>query len=120
MITLDSLVGEHVLDAADICVEKGQATVLRFRLNGQVLAAVEDPHDGYASSLDAIQQSNAEVKNTFTPLKVQARKSTDKGCDVVEFRDAATGDVVLRVGTDGTDTYEPCFVAELGHHAPTR
>src|SRR5207302_181175 len=59
-VTLDTLVGEHVLDAVDTFVDRvkqyswsdelEEASVIRFRLDGVAYTAIEDPSDGYRSS----------------------------------------------------------------------
>lgn len=126
MVDTTSLVGPHSLDAAEVLIESVKlphyrlpvkSRVLRFRLDGVVYRATEDPHDGYASSLDSIQPSNDAVKNVFAPRQVIARKKTR---DVLEFNDAITGETVLRLGTEDLDTYEPYFVAEVAHGLITR
>jgi hypothetical protein len=124
-IDLESLVGEHVLDAVD--TESAQvktwgdsfesAEVIRFRLDGIVYTAVEDPDDGYRSSMDKIFISDDPMRNVFTPCKVLARMDTearDYGGknETLELLDTVTGKVVLRVGTDNSDDYYPWFVAE--------
>lgn len=61
-IEFDALVGEHMLDAVDFATEKIQsygdrfedAQCMRFRLDGVVYCAIENPDDGYRSCLDKI------------------------------------------------------------------
>jgi hypothetical protein len=123
-VELDSLIGEHVLDAVDMSTEKVKswgdhfedAEVIRFRLDGVVYTAVEDPDDGYRSSMSRLFVSpNDEMRNVFPPTRVLARKK-DGGeyggvNDTLQMIDLATGKVVLEVGTDNTDDYYPWFVA---------
>jgi len=93
------------------------ASVIRFRLDGVVYTAVENPDDGYRSSMKEIYiATNAKerkVNNTFRGHRVLAKKKTQKGQsdDTLEFIDLLTGKVVLEVGTDNTDDYYPSFVS---------
>jgi hypothetical protein len=122
-MNLIDLVGEHMLDAVDFSVEqiKGwgdefePCQVMRFRLDGVCYTAVEDPDDGYRSSMkELIVDPDAEMKNTFAPIKVIGRHRT-KGeygeDDVMEFIDAITGKIIIEVGTADIDDYYPGFVA---------
>jgi hypothetical protein len=130
-----SLIGEHVLDAVDTSTEKVKAwygdsfedaSCIRFRLDGKVYTAIENPDDGYRSSMEKLFVSTDEMKNVFPPCKVLVRhneKDTDSSCpqsnDTLEFIDVVTGKIVMRVGTDNVDDYYPYFVAEWnpGHMA---
>lgn len=126
-IDLDSLIGEHVLDAVDMLSERVKqygehfedCEVIRFRLDGIVYTAIEDPSDGYRSSLERLFVSPAEkMRNVFPPIHVLARKKEDERYsvnDTLQLVDLVTGKVVMEVGTDNTDDYYPCFVS---HFAP--
>jgi hypothetical protein len=122
-VTFDSLVGEHLLDAVDTFNEQRErygsfedCECIRFRLDGKVYTAVEDPSDGYRSSMETLFVSDAEMRNVFQPVRVLARLKggsehdyqTD---DTMELIDLVTGKVVLEVGTGNTDDYYPYFVA---------
>ena len=121
-VDLDSLIGLHVLDAVDTDRTKVKkwsdyfenANMIRFRLDGKVYTAVEDPRDGYRSSMEKLFVSEDPMKNTFPECKVFARK---KGRidfpenDTLEFIDVVTGKVVLEVGTDNHDDDYPNFVS---------
>jgi len=122
-IELASLVGEHQLDAVDMSTTQVKkwsdtledANVIRFRLDGKVYTAVEDPSDGYRSSMEKIFVSDDAMNNVFSPVKVVGRIN-DKGeyhsNDTLELIDVANGKTILRVGTDNSDDYYPWFVAE--------
>lgn len=126
-VTLDSLVGKHVLDAADTYVQKVElwsggpdqdACMIRFRLDGVVYLASEDPDDGYRSSLDKlIVTPSSEVTNVFPPVRVVGRKKADDADgdkhDVLELIDEVTGEIVLEVGTENNDDYYPSFVGNF-------
>ncbi|HEX8106677.1 MAG TPA: hypothetical protein VF516_03065 [Kofleriaceae bacterium] len=122
-VSFESLVGEHMLDAVDtetIQVKKWSdyledANVIRFRLDGKVYTAVEDPSDGYRSCMDKLFESTDAMRNTFAPVKVLCRineRGEYHANDTLEFIDCVTGKTVLRVGTDNSDDYYPWFVAE--------
>lgn len=124
-VGLDSLIGEHVLDAVDTFVERVKqygdhfedANCIRFRLDGVVYTAVEDPSDGYRSSMDKLFVSPSdEMRNIFPPIRVLAKKKGNEEYsvnDTLQLIDVVTGKVVLEVGTDNTDDYYPYFVGEF-------
>ena len=119
---LKDLVGVHVLDAVDRENEYVRiygdsfelCDVIRFRLDGVVYMAVEDPSDGYRSSMRSIESGDWPMTNEFTPVlvfgrhEVKGRNGNEN--DVLELLDAATGKVVLSVGTECIDDYYPRFV----------
>lgn len=123
-VPFESLVGEHLLDAVDESTEQVKSwfgesmenvNCIRFRLDGVVYTAVEDPDDGYRSSMEKLFVSQDEMKNVFASVKVLARID-EKGeygdrAEVLELLDLANGKVILRVGTENCDDYYPCFVA---------
>lgn len=119
---LDSLLGLHKLDAVDVGSMKvktwgddeGECNTLSFRLDGIVYTAVEDPNDGYRSSMKKLLVEKKRLKNKFTAIKVVGIKkppSSYQENDTLQFYDAITGKLVLEVGTDNTDDYYPYFVA---------
>lgn len=126
-VTLDDLVGEHVLDGVDLSEERVKTygdqfedvSVIRFRLDGKVYTAVEDPSDGYRSSMKEIFVEECPISNAFAPVRVVGRKkprSTYGGendtleNDTLELIDVVTGRTVLEAGTNNTDDYYPSFV----------
>lgn len=120
-VTLDSLVGLHDLEGVDLLDTvkphpwSGEqiADCLRFRLDGRVYLATEDPDDGYRSCLGSLEVSDAAVKNTFPPCRVLVRCSPTANRDTIEVIDVVTGLTVLEVGTDRDDSYYPWFVARF-------
>ncbi len=120
---LSALLGEHQLDAVDFCNEQvktwGESfedcQVVRFRVDGKVYVATEDPSDGYRSGMGTFCIDDVPMKNVFEPVRVIGRHRT-KGSygdedDVLELIDVSTGKTVLEVGTTAVDGYYPCFVA---------
>lgn len=122
-VELDSLIGEHILDGVDMTTESikqwdevfQDANVIRVRLDGKVYTAIEDPSDGYRSSMEKLIVEDCALKNMFPPIKVLAKK---KGADewggrndTIELIDVVTGKVVVEFGTDHFDGYYPSFVS---------
>lgn len=121
-VALGSLVGEHVLDAVDESTEEIErwqryesSNCLRFRLDGKVYAAIENPDDGYRSNLDKLVHfPDAKMSNVFPPVRVLGRLRTDTSygsAEVLQLLHVTNGEVILEVGTDNTDDYYPSFVA---------
>lgn len=117
---LSELVGEHTLDAVDFSNEDVRiwkehysiCQVLRFRLDGVVYMAIEDPEDGYRSCMkDLVVAPEAVMKNVFSPVRVIGRCTEGDVNDILNLFDAVTKELVLEVGTEGTDDYYPFFVA---------
>lgn len=120
---LAGLVGEHKLSGVDMSNESvkrewgddfEQCEIIRFRLDDVIYMAIEDPSDGYRSSMREIKVSDGEMKNVFAPVKVLCRIRT-KGeyggtDDTLEIIDMENGLVILEVGTDNCDDYYPMWV----------
>jgi hypothetical protein len=126
-VELDSLVGEHVLDAVDLSTQHikqygshfENCEVIRFRLDGVAYTAIENPDDGYRSSMDSLFVSDEPMQNVFPPVRVIAKKKDNERYsinDTLQLVDAVTGLVVVEVGTDNTDDYYPCFVSYFAPH----
>jgi len=123
IVELESLVGEHVLDGVDLFSDNIKATwgdsfehceMIRFRLDGKVYTAIENPDDGYRSSMRGLYLTDDAVKNAFPPVKVLARMKNQgeygQSNDTLQLVDMVTGKIVLEAGTDNTDDYYPWFV----------
>ena len=124
MTELRDLVGKFMLDAVDFTTEKGKdkyhddAQVCRFRLNGVIYMAREDPNDGYRSMLDelTVDPVRKHMDNSFPAIEVigsYREKSGYGACEIIDLIDAVTGKVVLEIGTDNSDDYYPSFVANF-------
>ena len=123
-MNLKDLVGEHLLDGVDMFDEKvaqefggEDCQMMRFRLDGIIYLAIEDPADGYRSSMKDIVISDTPMKSTFKSQKVIGRHRTKSKYggedDVLELIDVHTGNIVLEVGTIQVDDYYPSFVASF-------
>lgn len=119
-VTLDFFIGKtfELTGVDDTTISKkiygndfGNASVINFILDGVVYSAIEDPSDGYRSSMEEIViVDDVKVKNVFQPCQVKAHWSSDEKNEVVEFVDTTTGKTVLAIGTANTDDYYPSFV----------
>lgn len=115
---LKELAGDHVLTGYDTGAydtgDKYEPTAARARfvLDGVTYEAQEDPDDGYRSHMRELKVSDEKVANTFPPVRVTC-SHRDRGeydaDDVLEIRNAATGAIVLEVGTESVDDYYPSF-----------
>jgi len=105
-VEFKTLLGYHVLSGCDTDgVIKGEqpfygdANVIDFVLDGRVFSAVEDPDDGYRSSLDKMFVDRvASVKNMFPPCHVIGTRRQDREYeknDVIDFIDVLTGKIFL-------------------------
>ena len=80
--------GEYTLDACDrhnsISYEDDEdCQALRFRLDGRVYVAIEDPHDGYRSSMkEIVELEQAEMWNQFQPVRVLAHPMINDSEDI--------------------------------------
>lgn len=107
---LGDLIGEHRLDAVDRFIEGNfdDAAAIRFRLDGVVYTAFEDPEDGYRSSMKELCVSSDKMVNVFEPVDVVGVMNSE---EVLTLIDVKTKKVVLEVGTADIDDYYPSFVA---------
>ena len=123
-VTLESLIGLHKLDAVDVGSvkikqyewrEEEEANALSFRLDKIVYTALEDPSDGYRSSMERLFIEKKRMKNVSPAIKVMGiMKPTDwHENNTLQFYDVTTGKLVLEVGTDRADDYYPSFVANF-------
>ena len=123
---LKDLVGLHKLYGVDMSTERIKeewgdsfeaCQVINFILDKKTYTAIEDPSDGYRSSMREIKLSKVVIKNVFEPCRVMGvmrRRGRDDGDpDIIDFIDVKTGKTVLSVGTSYADDCYPCFVAEF-------
>lgn len=120
-LNLESLSGLNILDGVDFVNPKipeydrfVDSQLCRFRLNGTTYMAVEDPNDGYRSSMRYLLTSSEPPANIFEPIEVCGVYCDRTGYnhnDIIKFYCLYTGKLVLEVGTDNSDNYYPCFVA---------
>ena len=84
-----------------------------FNLNGKVFEALEDESDGYRSYLASVELRNEQTKDMiFFPnpvARVRVEQDGDTDDEGFCLKRVEDGFVVLRVFTDYTDDYYPCF-----------
>lgn len=97
------------------------ACSMRMRIDSTTYVFLEDPDDGYRSSLDDIYvHYNMTTDNEFEPVFVRARYYENKNDDwefgddneVLEFVDTENDKVIVQVGTANTNDYYPWYVAK--------
>ena len=121
---LKALIGKHKLSAVDIgnmqIKERygagfEDASCISFTLDGITYTAIEDPEDGYRSSMGTLNECNHVLQNQFPAIEVIGRMR-EKGeygqvDEVLELVSSENGQIVLEVGTTNTDDYYPSFLA---------
>lgn len=123
-VGFEKLLGPHLLSGVEMANEKVKlewdesyedCQTISFIIDGQTYTAIENPDDGYRSSMGYLRRSDVILANTFSPQPVIGRmRLPEYGQvnDTLEFLDANNRKLVLAVGTDNIDDYYPCFVAE--------
>lgn len=122
-VTLESLVGEHMLSGVDFlqATEKDEysydyANLCVFELDGKVYTCAEDESDGYRSSMKSLTEGGT-VTNRFQPQHVLCSMQTEdeygRVDDLLVMRDVVTGKDVLTIGTENTGDYYPSYVASF-------
>ena len=118
-MTLEELVGTHMLTAVEQNTLTGigyggdDANTIAFTLDGVTYCAVENPEDGYRSSMgELVVVKGITLTNSFPPQQVEA-VYTGGYHDLLTLRNSNTGEEVLRVGTSDTTDYYPCYVASF-------
>lgn len=92
-----------------------------FKLDGNVFEAVADPDDGYRSSFDYMLPKDPAGLIFFrAPIdSVRIEELFERsGLDGWVLRSVLDGHVWLRVGTDYSDGYYPCFSFQYSPRKP--
>lgn len=126
-MTLDDLVGIHIVDGVGEYIAKSTAPykedsrVFLLRVDGRVHVFREDADDGYRSmlgSIDVLEDDNGDV-GRVVPIEPRScrfvKRAQRQDCvgvdDVLAVSDCATGAVMLEIGTEDTDDYYPSFIS---------
>jgi hypothetical protein len=125
-VELKDLIGLHTLSAVEIgyMQDNGgdtwrgmeQCNYISFTLDGKTYTAIEDPDDGYRSSMDRIVVSKRKLKNVVPGTKVLAVPARERYLvmdSLLVFYAADNGEIVMEVGTDSNDAYYPVFVGNF-------
>lgn len=123
-LNLFDLLGEHVLSGVDFDKTEVKtwgdqfeiAQCIRFTLDGVTYIAVEDPEDGYRSTMREIRISETPCRTVLFPVvPVLVIKKPDdtygQKNETLQFLNKVNGKVVLEVGTDNREDYYPWYVA---------
>ena len=86
-----------------------ECNTILFVLNDITYKAVENPDDGYRSFCEALKVCKNKVTNRFPSHKVVG-KMKNGNCEIIQFFDIKTNEVVLEIGTDNYDDYYPYCV----------
>lgn len=117
---LDALIGLHKLTGVDYQQEKYQrwsdgplddCQCMRIRLDGKTYIAVEDPSDGYRSSLQELLVSNEKPSAMFDAVQVFGAPSTRHDHDTIILYCVENGKPLIEVGTHNHTDYYPSFVS---------
>ncbi len=101
-------------DTGELGTRGDDANVMIVLLSGVAFAFIENPDDGYRSSMEEVSTTDVNlVKNRFAGNRVIAKASDDKYKDVVYFVDVVTGKEVVVAGTDYSEDYYPAYVASF-------
>ncbi len=106
-LSKENFVGLRELSGVDFDTN-GVGNGIRFILDGKTYQVTEDEDDGYRSSANAIEVSDAVLTNTFWPVKVFVSAESDD--NILKIQDCITGKVIIEVGTGDWDDYYPYFV----------
>ena len=119
---LRELVGEHnfsgiengCIDVQDsYYCDSRSCNFVKFTLDGVHYMAVEDPDDGYRSCCRDLMVSDEAPKNSFAPQKMICSMKGDgewgEKNDVLVLTDAATGEIIMEIGTEICADYYPCY-----------
>lgn len=117
-----ALIGMHMLSGVDrfstshnTTLSNRMAECFRFCLDGITYAAMEDPSDGYRSSMECLYTDGESINMSFAAVSVLLIKKQQgqysKGDSVFQMIDVLNGNVVLEFGTENSDDYYPSFVA---------
>lgn len=120
----DVLIGKGTLSGFDTGSEKikmnewsdelTDCDVAVFTLSGQTFLAVEDPSDGYRSSMFKFEKTRRKVKNSFDLVDVFCRHreigAYSGKDDVLEIYNLNTGKLILEIGVSNIDDYYPSWV----------
>lgn len=122
---LKDFVGKHILAGCQFGTmpkkdewQDSDPNTLDFILDGRLFSVVENPDDGYRSSMDDIIENRESliITNTFTPCEVFGTfrpNNSYEDFDVVDFFDIVTGKVVMSIGTASVGDYYPSFVGDF-------
>jgi hypothetical protein len=125
-VSFKSLLGIHVLSA----VETGYVSVkdedssdfencnfISFVLDGKTYTAIEDPSDGYRSSMRCLKVSKRKLNNVIPDTQVLVVFGYEDKYYATEnilwFYSTEAAELVLKIGTEDCGDYYPSFLHEF-------
>jgi hypothetical protein len=115
-VSFKSLEGVHELSGVDqyTFADKDrydeEANGIHFMLDGKCYLAIEDPDDGYRSSLRWIEKTRKKPKNQFKPIRVRVVFEMTEQYELLTFFKWKSDKMVMQIGTDNCDDYYPSFI----------
>lgn len=110
MALLSQLVGNHILTGVhteDKYETPEHYTSCRFTVDGVTWEVLEDPEDGYRSSVGAVEIIECRPLEQYSiPVRCEL---TETNAEYI-LRFFAGDHCILELGTDGQDDYYPSFV----------
>lgn len=119
---LEDFEGQHFLSGVEFdstdprsWSDENKANRITLVIDDIPFGFVEDPNDGYRSSMECVELSDAEVKNIFEPVLLDFTYWNEEYHDLLvahlpNIHEKSLETAVLQVGTDHTDSYYPCYV----------
>ena len=112
-IPFKDLYGIHTLSGCDYSFDKNGFSSMRFILDGNTYEAVEDPNDGYRSTLGGVYRTTEYCARNIPDIKVEIMKCPDNDLDGIQFvvrdNDYSARSVIV-IGTNYHDGYYPYAV----------
>ena len=112
-IPFKDLYGIHILSGCEYSFDKNGFSSLKFILDETTYEAVEDPHDGYRSSLGGVYRTTENCKLNIPDIKVEIMKCPEDDLDGIQFvvrENDYSARNVITIGTDHYDAWYPCAV----------
>lgn len=116
---LKDFVGKHQFSGVDYAEDGHDGAInIIFCIDGVTYLAQEDLDDGYRSYMDELKVSEKPCKNTFEPQEViceHVNKSESwlgEDSDILLIKNAKTGELILKIGTEDVNDYYPSCVME--------
>ena len=120
-LSIDDIQGDFMLSGVEFGLLPGgeekydDCNTITIILDDIPLTFVEDPDDGYRSTLDRVFVGG-DVRNKFQPIAIHIEYSENSQdhseCQLLYGYDIKSNKECLIIGTDNTDDYYPLYVAE--------
>lgn len=121
-LDLSDFEGQHLLSGVEFDTtdprgwsDGDKANRITLVIDDVPFGFVEDPNDGYRSTMECVELSDAIVNNTFEHILLDFTYINEEHHELLVahkpgMNDKSLETAVLQVGTDNTDDYYPCYV----------